>query len=103
MKIAESVDFSGFSAGSPLTAVAMETATTNERINLACREAYEVLVFAFCAYFMEKGVERERAIEMATFVTASIEGSIILSRTAHSTEALRIVAKQLGDIFDPER
>ncbi len=103
MKIAESVEISGFSAGSPLTAVAMETATTNERINLACREAYDMLVSAFCAHFIEQGVERERATEMATFVTATIEGSIILSRTAHSTEALRIVAEQLGDIFDPER
>jgi TetR/AcrR family transcriptional repressor of lmrAB and yxaGH operons len=103
LKIAESVERSSFSAGSPLTAVAIETATTNERINLACREAYDMLVSAFCAYFMGKGVERERAIEMATFVTASIEGSIILSRTVHSTEALRIVAKQLGDIFDPEK
>lgn len=103
LKIAESVELSGFSAGSPLTAVAMETATTNERINLACREAYDMLISAFCAYFMEKGVDRDRAIEMATFVTASIEGSIILSRTAHSSEALAIVAEQLGDIFDTER
>jgi TetR/AcrR family transcriptional repressor of lmrAB and yxaGH operons len=101
LKIAESVELSGFSAGSPLTSVAMETATTNERINLACREAYAMLVSAFCEYFIELGLERERASKLATFVTASIEGSIILSRTAHSTEALRIVAEQLGEIMDP--
>ena len=41
--IAENVEQSGFAAGSPLTAVAMETATQSERINLACREAYGML------------------------------------------------------------
>lgn len=98
LTIAENVEASDFSAGSPLTAVAMETATTNERINLACQEAYAMLVTAFQAYFVEQGMDNERASKTATFVTASIEGGIILSRTNHSVEALRIVADQLEQI-----
>ena len=98
LKIAESVEASNFSAGSPLTAVAMETATTNERINLACRESYAMLVSAFREYFVEQGIEQ--ADQMATLVTASIEGGVILSRTNHSAEPLRIVAEKLGDIID---
>ena len=100
LKIAESVEASNFSAGSPLTAVAMETATTNERINLACQEAYAMLVSAFQDYFVAQGIEQEQARKMATFVTASIEGGVILSRTDHSAEALRIVAEQLGNFLD---
>ena len=100
LKIAESVEASNFSAGSPLTAVAMETATTNERINLACREAYSMLVSAFQEYFVEQGMENLQASRMAIFVTASIEGGVILSRTDHSAEPLRIVAEKLGEIIE---
>ncbi|MBK9050775.1 MAG: TetR/AcrR family transcriptional regulator [Chloroflexi bacterium] len=96
LRIAENVESSGFAAGSPLTAVAMETATTNERINLACREAYGLLVTAFQDYLQTNGVEPGRALEQATFITAAIEGGIILSRTYHTADPLRTVAGQLG-------
>lgn len=95
LKIADHVELSGFAAGSPLTAVAMETATKSERINAACREAYGMLQSAFREKLLESGYTNTKADEMATFVTASIEGGIILSRTYHTAEPLRQVAKQL--------
>jgi TetR/AcrR family transcriptional repressor of lmrAB and yxaGH operons len=93
--VAEHVESSGFAAGSPLTAVAMETATTSERINEACRSAYSMLQNAFRAKLLESGYSPSRAEELATFVTASVEGGIILSRTYHTADPLRTVAKQL--------
>lgn len=95
LKIADHVELSGFAAGSPLTAVAMETATKSERINAACREAYGMLQSAFREKLLEGGYTKKKADEMAIFVTASIEGGIILSRTYHTAEPLRQVAKQL--------
>jgi TetR/AcrR family transcriptional repressor of lmrAB and yxaGH operons len=95
LKIAENVEASGFAAGSPLTAVAMETATTSERINLACREAYGMLEAAFNKKLLESGFTKAKAEELATFIVASIEGGIILSRVHHTAEPLRMVAKQL--------
>lgn len=93
--VAENVERSGFAAGSPLTAVAMETATQSERINLACREAYEMLQAAFKEKLLESGYSASKAEDFATFVTAAIEGGIILSRTSHTADPLRLVAKQL--------
>ena len=93
--VAEHVERSGFAAGSPLTAVAMETATTSERINQACRAAYAILQAAFKEKMLESGYSTPKAEEFATFITASIEGGIILSRTAHTADPLRLVAKQL--------
>lgn len=93
--VAENVERSGFAAGGPLTAVAMETATQSERINLACREAYGMLQAAFKEKLQESGYSRSKAEELATFITASIEGGIILSRTAHTADPLRVVANQL--------
>ena len=95
LKVADHVELSGFAAGSPLTAVAMETATQSERINLACREAYGMLQSAFHEKLLECGYTKAGADEMATFIVASIEGGIILSRTSHTANPLRLVAKQL--------
>jgi len=93
--IAENVERSGFAAGSPLTAVAMETAAHSGRINLACREAYGMLQAAFTEKLLETGFSSSRAEELGTFITASIEGGIILSRTSHTADPLRLVARQL--------
>ncbi len=95
LNIAEHVELSGFAAGSPLTSVAMETATQSERINLACREAYALLQAAFTERLSEYGFTKTKAGELATFIVASIEGGIILSRTNHTADPLRLVAKQL--------
>jgi TetR/AcrR family transcriptional regulator, lmrAB and yxaGH operons repressor len=99
LRIAENVEASGYAAGSPLTAVAMETATKNERINLACREAYALLIAAFEEYLLASGMAPARATEQAMFITAAIEGGIILSRTQHSAAPLRIVAAYLDSII----
>lgn len=97
--IAENVERSGFAAGGPLTTVAMETATQSERINLACREAYGMLQVAFKEKLLENGFSNTRAEELGTFITASIEGGIILSRVSHTADPLRLVAKQLRTLL----
>lgn len=99
VKIAENVEASGFAAGSPLTAVAMETATSSERINLACRAAYGELIAAFQEKLLANGIDEGRAAELATFITASVEGGIILSRTNHNAAPLRLVARHLFNVL----
>jgi len=95
-RIARHVEASGYRAGGPLMTVAMETATSSERLNLACREAYGRLQEAFAETLRTGGFAPERAAEVATFVTAAVEGGIILSRTYHSGDPLRQVADELG-------
>ena len=95
LNVADHVESSGFAAGSPLTSVAMETATKSERINAACREAYALLETAFKEKLLESGFTKIKAEELGTFITAAVEGGIILSRTHHSGDPLRTVAKHL--------
>jgi TetR/AcrR family transcriptional repressor of lmrAB and yxaGH operons len=99
-RIADAVEASGFRSGGPLMTVAMETATTSERLNHACREAYGSLQDAFAAGFERGGFSAPRADELATFVTAAIEGGILLSRTAHSGDPLRRVADELAQYLE---
>ena len=95
LNIANHVETSGFAAGSPLTSIAMETATKSERINVACQEAYALLETAFKEKLLESGFTKIKAQELGTFITAAVEGGIILSRTQHSGNPLRTVAKHL--------
>lgn len=99
MLVAENVERSGFSTGGPLTAVAMETATQSERINQACRDAYGLLQAAFREKLLESGFTKTKADELATFIAAAVEGGIILSRTYHTAEPLRLVARQLRTLL----
>ena len=93
--IAFHIEASGYRAGGPLTAVAMETATNSERLNRACRDAFERVITAFTERLVSEGTPAERARGLSVFVTAAFEGGIILSRTYHSGDPLR----QLGDVL----
>lgn len=93
-RIADGVELSGFRAGGPLSIVAMESATTNERLNQACRHAYARLRGAFAEHLAQAELPYA-ADELATLVTAAIEGGILLSRTEHSADPLRAVGRTL--------
>jgi len=93
--IAFHIEASGYRAGGPLTAVAMETATNSNRLNRACRDAFERVITAFAERLVTEGTPAERARGLSVFVTAAFEGGIILSRTYHSGDPLR----QVGDVL----
>lgn len=93
--VARGVEMTNYQTGGPLTAVAMETATTSERLNLACREAFSRIISVFAQKLTLSGYSGMQADQLAVFITAAIEGGIILSRTNHSGEPLRFVAEQL--------
>lgn len=95
-RIARGVEKSRFSTGGPLTAVAMETATSSERLNLACRDAFQRVVGTLAEYLEQHEDPRDPA-QLATTITAAIEGGIILSRTYHSGDPLRAVARLVSE------
>lgn len=99
MRIADAVEASGYQAGGPLQSVALETANSSRRLNAACRAAYQRLQAAFAERLTQGGYAPARAAALATFVTAAIEGGVILSRTFHSGESLRQVARELGRLL----
>lgn len=94
--IAHFIEVSGFEAGGPLTIVASETATTSEKLNAACREAYDQMRAAFAEKFLNSGFPPQQAQSLAWSVTSATEGGIILCRTYHSGDPLRQVAQHLA-------
>jgi TetR/AcrR family transcriptional regulator, lmrAB and yxaGH operons repressor len=93
--IAYNVEASGYKAGGPLTSVALETVNSSERLNQACRDAYDRLRQPFEDKLLEAGCTPQRAASLATFIISSIEGGIILSRTYHTGDRLRQVGDEL--------
>ena len=97
--IAHFVEVSGFRSGGPLTIVASETATTSEKLNQTCREAYDMMRVAFEEKFLSGGFSPQRAASLAWMITSATEGGIILSRTYHSGDPLREVARELAGLI----
>jgi TetR/AcrR family transcriptional repressor of lmrAB and yxaGH operons len=95
LNIADVIESSDFQAGGPLTTVALETATSSERLNLACREAYSLMQSVFEEKMIEAGISNPHATDVAEFILATLEGSILLSRVQHSGEPLRKTAEHL--------
>ncbi len=93
--VAGGLEATQYQAGGPLTAVAVETANTSEHLNQACQEAYQSIQNAFAQKFQILGLPEKEAIDLAEFVTASIEGGILLSRTFHRNEPLKRAAQNL--------
>lgn len=89
------VQASGFSGGGPITAVALEAASTNERINAACRHAYLLWQTAVADKLRQSGYPDERARRLAVLTISAIEGAIILCRTERSIQPLRDAAAEL--------
>jgi TetR/AcrR family transcriptional repressor of lmrAB and yxaGH operons len=96
-KMADSVETTRFGAGSPLTTAAVETAVTNDAINKACRDAFDLVMEAFKDKFIAHGMDSTRAADLAAYVTSVIEGGILLSRTYRNADPLRLVGRHLRD------
>lgn len=94
--VAYNVELSGFSAGGPITTVALETASTNEPLREECYRIYHAWQEAVESKLLEGGLSQERAERLAALVIASLEGGIILCRTRKSRLPLEQIAAEIG-------
>ena len=97
--IAGQIEQSGFKSGGPLTAIAMETATSNPNLNQACREAFQLIQEPIGDKLAASGIDPERAASLGTLIVSAIEGGTLLCRTQHSGDPLRDVADQMLNIL----
>ena len=94
-QLADNMEASSFALASPLTTATIETAITSERINQACREAFDLILSVFKDKFQAAGCTEIQAAELAMVVTTAIEGGILISRTYHQADSLRMAARHL--------
>ncbi len=96
--LAGHVSTSGFRQGGPITAVALEAASTNERLRLACRDAYRLWAGLFADRL--RPVYGPRADRLAMLILAAIEGGIILARSEQSEQPLLDVADEIAMLME---
>ena len=97
-QLAGHVSASGYRQGGPITAVALEAASTNERLRQACRDAYR----AWRRPFADKlrPAYGDRADRLAMLIIAAIEGGIVLSRSEQSEQPLLDVADEIERLLE---
>jgi TetR/AcrR family transcriptional repressor of lmrAB and yxaGH operons len=103
LTLAGVVESGGFRTGGPLQMIALETAVTNERANLACRAAYQAVQDLVAEKLLAAGWPAAQAASLGVLVIASIDGGVLLSRTMHSGEPLRTVGEQLFAVISASR
>ena len=82
---------SGYQQGGPITAVALEAASTHDRLRVACRDAYRAWQELFAAALGD-AFGQQSAGRLAALIVAAIEGGIILARVEQSEQPLLDVA-----------
>ena len=93
--LAEQVAASGYQAGGPITAIALESASTNDRLREACRAAYQSWQDAFAEKLRQGNFSEARSRRLAALIIASLAGGIILSRSQRSTQPLLDMAEEV--------
>lgn len=93
-ELAGHVTASGYRQGGPITGVALEAASSSERLRLACRDAYRAWQ-AIIADTLRSQYGEARARRLAVLILAAIEGGIILARVEQSERPLLDVADEI--------
>ena len=85
---AETLRNTDYADACPIATVALEVASTNDRLRQATDEVFESWISAAAEHLATAGIEAGRARQLATSIIAALEGAFVLSRASRSTEPL---------------
>lgn len=77
----------------PIETVALEVASTNERLREATAIVFESWTVAATARFHAAGIDADTARELAVFFIAQLEGAFVMCRSTRTTEALDVAGR----------
>lgn len=97
--LAHYVALAEYRSGGPISAIALEVASTNERLNTVCRAAFERWRDAFAVKLEAGGYDAAQALSLAALILAGIEGGTMLARTQRSPEPLQQIALQIETLL----
>jgi AcrR family transcriptional regulator len=86
---------SGYRAGCPIVAVAVESQDEAPELLDAAAQAFGQWESAFAGALRRAGVARARAQRLASLVVSAVEGAIVLSRARRDPRPLLDVAREL--------
>jgi AcrR family transcriptional regulator len=90
---AETLRATDYADACPIAVVALEVASTNEKLRTATADVFESWIDAFAARLAAAGIAADRARELAIEALAALEGAFILSRAIRSTAPVEIAGR----------
>jgi AcrR family transcriptional regulator len=90
----------GYVDACPIGTVALEVASTNDRLRQATADVFESWIEAVASRLRAAGVDDGRATELGNALVAGVEGGFMLSRAARSPEPMRAVGRLLREVVE---
>jgi TetR/AcrR family transcriptional regulator, lmrAB and yxaGH operons repressor len=90
---------SNYREGCAMAPIVIESAS--DQLGDATRRAFQDLITTLAARLTEKGLNHDRAVQVATNVWTSVEGALIVSRALRSPEPFDMAIAQLVATAEP--
>jgi AcrR family transcriptional regulator len=84
----------------PIATIALEVASTNERLRLATQEVFDLWIDGATERFRAAGLPKRRAREVTLQVLSLLEGAFMFSRAARSTEPMRAAGTAAASLVE---
>lgn len=94
------LEYSGWWEGCPIATVALELSDDDPATREACRRGFELMDAAMFEAFTGLGIDHDEAADLVMLVSSGIEGALVRSRLARSTEPLDRMTRQVGRVLD---
>jgi TetR/AcrR family transcriptional repressor of lmrAB and yxaGH operons len=94
--IADELGAENYGPGCAVGVTTLESAATSTRYQQAVGAAFETWTSTLTDRFVERGINAQRAEELADTVVASLEGATMLARARHDTTPLHNTARMLA-------
>jgi AcrR family transcriptional regulator len=86
---AQTLELTDFAVACPIATVALEVASTNERLRVATAEVFDAWIASAAVRFESEGIAPPDAHALALTLISLLEGSFILSQSLKSAEPVR--------------
>lgn len=99
---AETVRVTDYQDACPIAAIALEVASTNERLRLATADVFESWIASAAARFTAAGFGPAQARELSIGLIAALEGAFVLARATRDTAPLHVTGAMVADTVERE-
>jgi AcrR family transcriptional regulator len=90
----------GYADACPVETVALEVASTNERLRIATAEVFDSWLDGLTALMRSEGIEATQARALAHTILSALEGAFVLARAARRTDALDACADAMARLVE---
>lgn len=95
----DQLEESGFRAGCPIVAVAVETNDDAPQLTRAAAAVFARWREALAALLVRHGLTEERSRRLGAFIIAAVEGAVIMCRAEQSTAPIEAAATEFHDLL----